>query len=433
MKRFMSVVLGCAMLLCFGTSANAQGHPAIIAGLVADAELSGNLDLTLQLMAEANIGVYFAMVDADVAIDGDIDVDGVTRSLAKNDQFLMINSVNNYEVDNTATVSGEVLKGAAGNIGVNIAAGDFNAQSQVVAVAASEQERSMAEAKSFSVQKAMFNSACNEGVTNKALAKGDALMGVSGNIGLNIAAGNHNGQTNMFAATVAPSRVSVATAYVQQKNMHNTVGNMPLVEEYVENVPVNLGLNAGGTAGSTNQIGFYGGDTQGSFNGETSGMSYQASNFYPDVWARNPNFPIDEQHPNSPEHLGHVDFDAATQGAIDNPNREGVGGMAFDNEGTVEGDYEGTESGMFMGGIGSQQIQLTGTVTGDIPVVVTRYVGATNTATLSNRVLMNAEGNVGVNVAAGTNNLQANSLSVSYVPAANGNIPTPGNGGGGEQ
>ena len=422
MKRFMSVILGCAMLLCFGTSANAQGHPAIIAGLVADAELSGNLDLTLQLMAEANIGVYFAMVDADVAIDGDIDVDGVTRSLAKNDQFLMINSVNNYEVDNSATVSGEVLKGAAGNIGVNIAAGDFNAQSQVVAVAASEQERSMAEAKSFSVQKAMFNTASNYAVENEASAGGEALMGASGNIGLNIVAGNHNGQTNMFAATVAPARVAVATSYVQQKNMHNTVCNAAGIESIVEDYDIELGIDLSNpdTIGGT-----------GTYSGDTQGMSYQAQNFYPDVWEG------DENHPaTDTERIAHVDLDAQTQGAIDNPtdaaaarDPEGdlsaIGGLAFDNEGTESGDTELT--------IPAEAVALTGTITGSIPVYTYYTVGATNTASLSGKVLMNAEGNIGVNVAAGTNNLQANSLSVSYVPAANGNVPTPGNGGGGEQ
>lgn len=422
MKRFMSVILGCAMLLCFGTGASAQGHPAIIAGLVADAEVSGNVDLTLQLMAEANIGVYLAMVDADVEIDGDVNVDGVTRSLAKNDQFLMINSVNNYEVGNSATVSGEVLKGAAGNIGVNIAAGDFNAQSQVVAVAASEQERSMAEAKSFSVQKAMFNTACNYAVENEASAGGEALMGASGNIGLNIVAGNHNGQTNMFAATVAPSRVAVATSYVQQKNMHNTVGNMAGIEWDVDYYPVNLGVSMSNPSAI---------DGTGTYSGATQGMSYQAQNFYPDVWEGG------EEHPASnTERIAHIDFDAQTQGAIENPTDaaaardpegglDAIGGMAFDNV--------GTESGTSSLTIPANEVALTGTITGSLPLYTYYTVGATNTASLSGKVLMNAEGNIGVNVAAGTNNLQANSLSVSYVPSANGNIPTPGNGGGGEQ
>ena len=93
-----------------------------------------------------------------------------------------------------------------------------------------------------------------------------------------------------------------------------------------------------------------------------------------------------------------------------------------DPGGTVyeENTYEGTAEGTVSGDIGIENIELTGTITGSIPIGITN-VNTTNTASLSGSVLSGAVGNIGVNVAAGTNNLQANTLSVSYTPAA-GNV-----------
>ncbi|MCU4137869.1 MAG: hypothetical protein MW689_001440 [Thermodesulfobacteria bacterium] len=89
--------------------------------------------------------------------------------------------------------------------------------------------------------------------------------------------------------------------------------------------------------------------------------------------------------------------------------------------------YSGTESGDIGGDINIENIELTGTITGSIPIGITS-VNTTNIASLSGSVLSGAVGNIGVNVAAGSNNLQANTLSVSYTPAVGPVTPliTPG-------
>ena len=89
-----------------------------------------------------------------------------------------------------------------------------------------------------------------------------------------------------------------------------------------------------------------------------------------------------------------MDLDTQTQGGSD-LNHDG-GALAF------------KESG---------DITLKGTVSGRIPVVVTvaSNVDTTNTASLSGNVLSAAAGNIGVNVAAGTNNQQYNGLAISAI------------------
>ena len=398
--------------------------------LFGDAELSGNLDITAQAMGVADLEADLALVLTKVKIGGKIPVKGYVKALTKNDQFNMFNSVNNIENSNTAVVDGQTLKNAKGHIGLNMVAGDFNAQSNVSSIAYGKAGRSLTNAKIFSVQKAMWNYTLNKGMTNSASVGGEALKNAKGKIGLNVAAGTDNAQSNLLAIAVAPAKVAQATAYVQQKSMFNSTSNVPVKVQEVKYYPVYLRMYASGTAGGTWFSGGYSGSEGGTVSGDVTGMSYQASNFYPDTWKLNPSYGPHDQHPHSPKQIGHLDMDVQTQGAIDNPFREGVGGLAFDNDNTLNGEYSGSESGSLWGGIGAQSINLSGCVYGSIPVVVTKNINTKNIARLSGQALMNAKGDIGVNIAAGTNNLQANALSISYIPAP---APAPTPGGGAEQ
>lgn len=439
-KLISALAISAALLAPVG--AKAQESPGLpcemgCAAYAFDGELSGNLDITLQVMGVADLEAYLSLVISTISITNEeMKVEGLVRALSKNDQFLKFNKVCNYEVKNEASASESALKNAQGNIGVNIAAGDFNAQSNIVAIAAGEEESSLVESKTFSVQKAMFNKVQNEGMTNSASAEGEVLKNAQGNIGLNIAAGSNNAQTNQLGVAVAPAKVGIATAYVQQKSMYNMVTNNPIQEEEVKYYDVNLTLYATGRASRTGVGGLYGGYTWGNFeeegiiSGTSKGMSYQANNFYPDTWELNEEYEPHNQHPHSPQQIGHLDMDYETQGAILNPFRstedQPVGGLAFDNDNTIEGtyegegDYEGGESGVFLGWVGAQRINLSGNIIGSIPVVTVKNIDTVNTASLSGSVLANAVGNIGVNIAAGSNNLQANALSVIYIAESGG-------------
>jgi len=320
-----------------------------------DGELSGNLDVTLQVMGVADLEAYLSLITTNISISNgkkDMEVSGLVRALSKNDQFLMFNKINNRRTENEATVSGDVLSGAQGNIGANVVAGDYNAQSNVVAIAAGEEETSLVESKTFSVQKAKFNKVNNEGVTNTASASDNALSSAQGNIGVNIAAGVDNAQTNQLGIAVGPAKVGIGVAYVQQKSKYNTVNNQPIIEEMEGGeIPIEL------TVQMSEDIT---GNLAGTYEGTEEGT----------IW---------------------------------------------DSFGNPENTYTGDAEGTVTGDIGIENIELTGTITGSIPIGIVS-INTINTASLSGSVLSGAVGNIGVNVAAGSNNLQANTLSVSYTP-----------------
>ncbi len=320
---------------------------------------SGNYEVS-QIMNIEDTQSYSSTIITEISITGeDVEVSGLVRALSKNDQFVMLNEIDNYGTENEGSVSGDVLSGAQGNIGTNVVAGDFNSQSNIVAIATGEQETSLVESKTFSVQKAEYNYVNNEGVTNTASASDNVLSGAQGNIGLNIAAGVDNAQTNQLGIAVGSAKVGIAVAYVQQKSKYNTVSNQPIVEETEgEGIPIELEVQMNEDIS---------GNLDGSYTGTEEGT----------IWD-----------------------------SFGNP------------ENTYTGDAEGTVSG----DIGIENIELTGTITGSIPIGIAN-INTTNTASLSGSVLSSAVGNIGVNVAAGSNNLQTNTLSVSYTSASESVIP----------
>jgi len=244
------------------------------------------------------------------------------------------------------------------------------------------------------------NSVTNLGQTNAASLGGDALANASGNIGVNISAGNNNQQKNDLAASVAVARMATATVQVTQVNGHNTTSNDPIHKEEVQYAYANLALSASG-----GYSGYGSGSYSGSASGNTSGTSDQIGNVYPDMWTGN-------THPNGSQ-TGHFDLDTDTQGGSD-LNDDG-GALAFNNNGT----YSGTEGGQ-LGFYESGSQSLSGSVTGYIPVVVATNLATTNTSTLGDNALMNASGNIGVNIASGTNNQQYNGLAISATHAGSG-------------
>jgi len=128
--------------------------------------------------------------------------------------------------------------------------------------------------------------------------------------------------------------------------------------------------------------------------GGYKGTSDQIGDVYPDIWTG-------DTHPDGTQ-TGHFDLDTDTQGGSD-LNDDG-GALAFNEEG---------------------KILLGGVFTGQVVTANWIVRPHQNNATLSGDALRGASGNIGVNITAGTNNLQGNHLSIA---AATGG---PGAGGGG--
>jgi hypothetical protein len=197
---------------------------------------------------------------------------------------------------------------------------------------------------------------------------------------------------------------------------------------------VQVGLS-GWVSGSTSSqgSGSYSGSEAGSYSGSTSsstsGYADQMGNVYPDVWANSPNDDPTAPHPTNGDLLGHIDLNTDTQGGSD-LNGDG-GALAFgidtSSEGSESGSYRGSESGS-LGFTEMGSADLYANLTGS--VVTTRWVihDATNTARLGGDAFRNASGNIGINIASGTGNQQANSLAMAVAQPS---TPGGGTGGGG--
>ncbi|SFT59989.1 hypothetical protein [Halomonas saccharevitans] len=299
------------------------------------------------------------------------------------------NGVDNIASDNNATLGGNALRGSSGNMGVNVAAGDNNSQANDAALSASDAAQVFGQAAAFSAQSSSNNSVLNSGSPNNARLGGNALQGATGNIGVNVAAGVANAQQNSLAASANTNSGSAdATAGGVQTAYNNSTTNQGLTETFTDTVDVSVsGIMVGGYAGHGS--GTYGGTWQ------------QTNQVYPEVWVGGEQ---GEGHPSSTaSYWGHMDFDGES---------ENTDQFAGSESGTLEFQEAGL---MAMGG----------TLSGGVTTTNTVYVANENNASLGGNALRGASGNIGVNVAAGTNNLQRNSMAIA---SASGGA----NGGGGE-
>nr|WP_319528236.1 heme utilization protein [Pseudomonas laurentiana] len=126
------------------------------------------------------------------------------------------NTVTNQATENTATMDNSAGD-SQGNLGVNVAAGDGNQQDNVAAIATADEKFifGSAVAESKADQYNTNNTVKNYSTQNNAALTGSA-NGSSGNIGINVTAGDFNQQKNNMAIAVSGGRVATATANATQ-------------------------------------------------------------------------------------------------------------------------------------------------------------------------------------------------------------------------
>jgi hypothetical protein len=303
----------------------------------------------------------------------------------------------------------------------------------------------------------------NQRVTNSATVGENAMASASGNIGVNISAGDNNQQANAAALAVSDASFlfgSVdAEIFAYQDVYDNNVNNLGQTNissingnafkaatgniganvssgnsnQQKNDLAVSVGVAAMSTATvSVDQIN-EGNRTVNnpiqediiqdvqvslglSATGEYAGIVDQNGDTFPDVWSNDSGdsqvHPTDNEGPS-----GHIDLDNVAQGASDRPVSSGLDDNGDPNEDTSEGGALGfNEQG---------DIALSGTVTGFIPVVVsTLDIATTNTSSLGGNAFQGASGKIGINIASGTNNQQYNGLAISstHQPSSGGSI-----------
>ena len=268
------------------------------------------------------------------------------------------NYVLNQGTQNTGSLEGS-LDDAAGNVGVNIAGGDHNQQANSAALSTADEYFVFGAATAaVSLNQTGTNVVDNFSVANTASVQSSG-NNASGNIGINVASGVFNQQKNDFATATSAGFVASASSAATQSSTGNITNNQAVLSQ-AATVTYTLDGNVTGTY---------------------NGVSDQVGDVYLDVW----NSPL---HPNGTVQLGHVDVDSGAQGAQPGPN--GTGAFLFEESG---------------------EIDLAGTLSGTVPLISLQQA-VNNSATVSGS-LNGASGNVGLNVAAGSGNQQANSLAIA--------------------
>ncbi|WP_029043977.1 hypothetical protein [Cupriavidus sp. WS] len=133
---------------------------------------------------------------------GDIRFKSESGAVVDSQQSARGNGVRIGPSNNAASGGGSALVNAQGNIGVNVSAGAGNSQSNQAALASIDAADVFASAQVFSSQKTGGNGVRMAGAANSATLGDGMLAGARGNVGVNIAAGAGNLQSNALAASV---------------------------------------------------------------------------------------------------------------------------------------------------------------------------------------------------------------------------------------
>ena len=234
--------LAAAVMMCVA------GPPAVADGNDHSSNIQVGID---KAMATHKHVDYFGWVE----ISGDIETDSMASatvdSVQKTDgnEGPLLPGADAGEV----SVGGDALRDARGNIGLNTAAGSNNAQSNSMAVAATDEEFVFGDGQAnvFAQQQSSGNrSTSDERPTTVAAAHGNALRGVQGNVGANIAGGRNNAQQNNVALSSGSHVMGSATVATDQKAKDNSPANYPFREPAAQaSLSGNVLLEARGNIG----------------------------------------------------------------------------------------------------------------------------------------------------------------------------------------
>ncbi|WP_186137141.1 cell wall anchor protein [Burkholderia gladioli] len=151
----------------------------------------------------------------------------------------------------TATTGLDAATGVKGNLGVNIAEGINNAQSNDVALASVDVGNVFGNAQIFSNQSSMGHARIDNFILNASIGDG-SLAQVSGNIGVNVASGIGNVQNNSLAG----SMTTVDAAHARTVAMVATDDNTQIANAQVSGRFVGTAALGGYTlTGATGNIG----------------------------------------------------------------------------------------------------------------------------------------------------------------------------------
>ncbi len=330
---------------------------------------------------------------------------------------------------NSADFSGNALRGASGNIGVNIAAGFLNQQRNSMALSrAKHAETSYASAGNGQTMAGTFGlSLMNtaSGSSNDTTLSGNAMRDTSGNIGVNEASGIGNQQGNTLAVAIVNhgNKWSSAGAYAEtgtgQSMYGNGSGQAGTLAESEKTEKFTL-------TRESNNVRLGGGNVLRNASGNigvnlASGLNNQQANSL-------------AVSVNQNRHSHYYGMAAASAGAAQTMIYNGTVDLGVQDTAALSGNTARGAAGNIGLNVasGAQNQQQNGLAIASLasrgamgsacaPIEqsafenVSMTMGSSYSASVSSNTLRNATGNIGLNVAAGNNNQQANTLAISSV------------------
>ncbi|WP_297375503.1 hypothetical protein [Acidiferrobacter sp.] len=377
--------------------------------------------------AKGNIGVNIAagagnmqVNNTDIALaNGALTKKTSTSSLVENTQWSNIFSLSlSADVTNNASASNHVLQNASGNIGLNVAAGADNMQanntalSHALGVLPSGQASSTIESSQFSGPWALALAGDNN---DTAALSNHVLQNASGNIGANIAAGDGNMQANGLAVSYNRGGLD---AYAGAGSYQGAMlvgalamgadNDATLSNHVLQNASGNIGVNV--AAGEQNM--------------QENGLSIATAKA---VYPYSPTTATGSSMAQIANGQSSLVAGSLTMGS---DNDAGLSNHVLQNaSGNIGANVAAGEQNMQENGLsiatakavypyspttttGSSIAQVANSQNGGF-IAGSLTIGSDNDAGLSNHVLQNATGNIGVNAAAGTQNMQANNTAVA--------------------
>lgn len=283
------------------------------------------------------------------------------------------------------------------------------------------------------------NGAANSELTNSASATDNVAQGASGNIGVNIGAGDNNQQDNAAALSATDASFAFGMAdgevFVNQAGAYNGTENYGVTNSSTlsgnafQNASGNLGVNV--TSGNNNQ-------QKNAMAASVATTSFAQSSVSSDQSSSHnmvSNSGYDKSYTDSVDvslhgpvqgysygygiggyegssHGGYYGFTSSGDDHHNHDNFSSDNKSKDGNKGTEQGSTWSQEHGK-LGFVEFSENDLYANLCGTVNTTRWVHVDATNTASLSGNAFQSASGNIGINVSAGTGNQQANSLAMA--------------------
>lgn len=266
MMKFKKAQLAFAIAtLCLGSHALASPS-SIEKSYTEDVRVSIESESSVVVNKRVDVEKTLALVGG-IHIEGEVgDVGAAAMAVVDDKQISHDNRARMVDSQNTARVNRNSLQDASGNVGLNVAAGANNAQSNALALAVvdlGQVFRGSADAELFVNQDAAQNNVVNRRSDNLAVARRGFMNRSVGNLQANLAAGANNLQKNDLVIAIAgQGALAEATASMLQQAGNNEVLNRRssntarLGNHSLRRVSGNVGVNiaAGGSNAQSNSL-----------------------------------------------------------------------------------------------------------------------------------------------------------------------------------